>query len=168
MDTKADIRAQTMDSKWSALHVASIKGMAPCLGLLISAGGDLEALAESLFTPLAKAIAYNEPQCAELLMDAGAKLDNVHKDINIPSWVRVLISKRQNVRRTLLVFMGVLRRRFTVQGRATSHIGGHLPRDIVGELAFHVWATRLDPQWIPAAEEKKIKRTKGKLGQLRK
>ena len=117
---------------------------------MIRAQAQLDVLDCKGITPLADAIRHNNRDCAELLLDAGAKLANVNKDIDIPDWLNDIITKRQNVKRALLIFIGVLRRRFTVPTAATVHTGNRIPRDMVNVLAAHLWETRFNHKWILA------------------
>lgn len=120
--------------------------------MLILASAELEVLNHCGFTPLAIAMARNKPDCAELFLDAGAKLTHVHESIKMPDWMRDIITKRQNVKRSLLVFMGMLRRRLVVPNAATA-VGNRVPRDMVNLLAIYVWVTRFNHRWIEATPE---------------
>ena len=115
--------------------------------MLIQAGAELEERSNGGYTPLACAILNNEPDVAELLLDKGAKLSNVHESIEIPDWVNGIIAKRQHVRRGLLAFIGVLRKRFAVSGGGTEFTRGRLPRDVVGMISRWAWTTRFDKRW---------------------
>ena len=97
------------------------------------------------YTALAYAIYNNQRDCAERLLDAGAKISNLNKDIKIPDWIETIIIKRKNAIRSIGVFLGVMRKRFEIQGQ---HIGNRLPRDVVGLLGSYLWETRLDERWI--------------------
>ena len=78
----------------------------------------------------------------ERLLDAGAKISNV--DFEIQDWVQAMIAKRRNVVASLRVFIGVMRKRYNVEGQ---HIGNRLPRDLVAMISMHLWSTRLDERW---------------------
>jgi hypothetical protein len=99
------------------------------------------------YTPLAYAFHYKRLGCAERLLDGGAKMSNVEKNIEIPDWMETIIIKRKNAIRSIGVFIGVMRKRFEIQGQ---HIGNRLPRDVVGLLGSYLWDTRLDDRWITA------------------
>lgn len=92
-------------------------------------------------TPLAWAINWNKPDAQ------GAKMSNLPKWLQIPDWVQGIVTKRQNLRRSLTSFTGVLRKRFVVSGGGTELIRGRLPRDVVGLLGRWVWMTRFDRRW---------------------
>lgn len=111
---------------------------------MIRGGSDLEVLNAEGNTPLADAIIKDRMSCAELLLDKGAKMDNVRE---IPVWLKEMAAKRSNAKKGSLAFVGVLRKRFRVFGGGTELIGGRLPRDLVGLLGEYLWATRLDNRW---------------------
>ena len=115
--------------------------------MLICAGAIIDQRGEDGFTPLAGAIRWNKVDCAEYLLDAGAKMSDVSTDISIPAWMKDIIAKRHNVKRTLLAFIGVLRKRFSIKWAASERIANRLPRDIVKLLAKCVWGTRFDGKW---------------------
>src|SRR3990167_354936 len=116
--------------------------------MLIQAGAELDARDKYGNTPLASAIDSNKHDAAELLLDKGAKMSNVCEDVEITDWMNVIVAKRQNVKRGVLMFMAVLRKRFTVCGVGTEHIRGRLPLDIVRLLGRCVWGTRFDKRWM--------------------
>ena len=111
---------------------------------LIRAGAELEIRDRVGYTPLADAIRNNKRDCAERLLDAGAKMSSVKADIEMPDWLKIIISKRANALQSLWAFLGVMRKRFHVEGQ---HIGNRLPRDLVGLLATYLWSTRFDERW---------------------
>jgi hypothetical protein len=104
-------------------------------------------------TPLALAIRYNHPDVAELLFDEGARITNVKEGVEIPKWMKAILTKRQNVRRSLITF-SVLRKRFTISGGGTEYTRGRLPRDVVGVISKWAWTTRFDKSWEGAVPEK--------------
>src|SRR3990167_4142163 len=110
--------------------------------MLIRAGAELDARNNRGYTPLARAIDFNQHDVAELLFDKGAKMSNVN--VPIPDWMNAIITKRQNVRRSLITFIGVLRKRFAVSGGGTEYTRGRLPRDVVGVISKWAWTTRFD------------------------
>src|SRR3990167_7510313 len=126
--------------------------------MLIQAGADLDARNNHGNTPLAGAINENKPGVAEFLLDKGAKMSNVPKNIRIPNWMNIIVTKRQNVRRSLTTFTGVLRKRFAVSGGGTEYTRGRLPRDVVGVISRWAWSTRFDGRWAATATgTKKLK-----------
>lgn len=120
-------------------------------------------------TALACAISRNYEACAEFLFDCGATIAAARKSPalhfhKLPLWMRNIVTKRRNLKRSLKTFIGVLRRRFTVPFIATQHIGNHIPNDIVKILSSMVWETRLDSKWIAAVAPpvKKVRKCKHK------
>ena len=126
---------------------------------MIQAGAELDEHDNYGDTPLARAIFSDEPAVAELLLDKGAKVTNVKENVEIPQWMSVIVAKRQNVRRSLTTFTGVLRKRFAVSGGGTEYTRGRLPRDVVGVISRWAWTTRFDKRWERALPEtaKKLK-----------
>ena len=88
----------------------------------------------------------------ERLLDAGAKISNVHKDVMIPDWAEVMVAKRKNAVASLRVFIGVMRKRYNVEGQ---HIGNRLPRDLVVLISKYLWSTRFDERWSIESTTKK-------------
>ena len=119
--------------------------------MLIQAGAELEERDNSGYTPLAFAILHDKCDAAELLVDKGAKMSNVTRAI--PDWMNAIISKRQNVIRSLTTFTGVLRKRFAISGGGTEYSQGRLPRDVVGVISRWAWTTRFDGRWEGAVPE---------------
>ena len=122
--------------------------------MLIQAGAELDARNKSGTTPLALAIRYNKRDIAELLFDEGARITNVKEGVEIPEWMKAILTKRQNVRRSLTTFIGVLRKRFTISGGGTEYTRGRLPRDVVGVISKWAWTMRFDKSWEGAVPEK--------------
>ena len=127
--------------------------------MLIQAGAELEARENDGRTPLAWAILHHRPDAAELLLDRGAKMSQVREGAKIPDWVNTIVTKRENVMRGLLTFIGVLRKRIAVSGGGTEYTRGRLPRDVVGVISKWAWSTRFDRRWEAAVHEtvKKLK-----------
>lgn len=117
----------------------------------VGASGELDVFDNNGFTPLALAIHFNQCDCAELLVDAGAKMTNIHEGVKIPDWMNDIMMKGRNVKQSLWAFIGVLRKRFTVVDGTTQHLGNHLPNDVVKLLSVCLWETRFNPRWIHAA-----------------
>ena len=127
--------------------------------MLIRAGAELDTRNANGTTPLALAVLNNWHDIAELLLDKSAKMSNVTEGVYIPDWMNTIITKRQNVRRSLTTFSGVLRKRFTISGGGTEYTRGRLPRDVVGVISRWAWTTRFDKSWEGAVPEmvKKLK-----------
>lgn len=114
----------------------------------IGASRELDVFDKNGFTPLALAIHFNHPDCAELLLDGGAKMANLHKCTKIPGWMDDITKKGRNVKQSLWAFIGLLRKRFKVVDGTTEHLGDRIPRDVVTLLSGCFWKTRFNPQWI--------------------
>src|SRR3990167_5501690 len=122
--------------------------------MLIRAGAELDERNNYGYTPLALAICNNWHDIAEVLFDEGARITNVKEGVEIPKWMKAILTKRQNVRRSLTTFIGVLRKRFTISGGGTEYTRGRLPRDVIGVISRWAWSTRFDRRWEGAVVEK--------------
>jgi ankyrin repeat protein len=76
---------------------------------LIRAGAELDGRNNNGYTPLAYAFNNNRLDCVERLLDAGAKISNVDKDINIPDWFPLLLARRKRIKQTLAVVFALSR-----------------------------------------------------------
>lgn len=79
-------------------------------------------------------------------------MENVNSSIEIPDWMKKLVSKRKNAIRSTFTLKGALGKRFNVPGAEGAFLKGRIPKDIVNLVGLYVWATRLDPKWIEAKE----------------
>ncbi len=127
----------TNHCKWTALHFAEEPHV---IRLLIKAGADVEARERMGWTPLAFAIANNQTERVRALIDAGAKVENVHLGYDVPDWVMALVMARKRCRSAALLIVGI--RRFC---RSSVVIGQD--RCVVALVARAVWETRLWDQW---------------------
>ena len=123
--------------------------------MLMQAGADVNARDRDGETPLAYAIRFDSRDAVELLLDKGAKMTSG----KIPDWMKAIVAKRQNMKRGLLAFIGVLRKRLAVSRGGTEYTGGRLPRDVVGVISKWAWSSRFDKRWEGAVPEmgKKLK-----------
>ena len=119
--------------------------------MLIQAGAELDARNDDGETPLAGTINENKPDVAEVLLDKGAKISNLRENVKIPNWMNAIVTKRENVKRALWTFIGVLRKRFAISGGGTEYTRGRLPRDVVGVISRWAWTTRFDERWMAAS-----------------
>ena len=126
---------------------------------MIQAGAELDARNSYGMTPLASAIDDSKHDIAELLLDKGAKMCNLHEDVEIPDWMNAIVTKRQNMRRSLTIFTGVLRKRIAISGGGTEYTRGRLPRDVVGVISRWAWTTRFDKRWMAVVPWDELKST---------
>jgi len=82
---------------------------------------------------------------AELLIDTGANINNTCHIL--PPWATKIVEKRKRIKRSTLLFKGILRKRFRVGGPGAAYLGGALPKDMVNLLGLHLWDTRFDKKW---------------------
>lgn len=85
------------------------------------------------YTPLAQAVRNKHRGCAERLLDAGAKISNVRKDIQIPNWFTSLVNQRKKVKEVLKVLF-VLSRPL-------------IGKDVAKILIAMAWEKRWDERW---------------------
>lgn len=143
---KADLNHLTHSGD-TALHRA---GNEDCMKMLITARAPVDVKNKNGITPLAIAIVNQKRMCAEVLLDAGAKISALPPGTEIPPWLLGGFTKRQNVTRALLTFIGVLKKRFAVRGM--EYNGNRLPRELVSMLVICIWKTRLNDKWIGGAD----------------
>src|SRR3990167_5667605 len=99
--------------------------------MLIQIGAEGDARNTYCYTPPPHSIPPPKCDAAELLVDKGAKMSNLHEHVEIPDWMKGIATKRENVKRSLTTFIGVLRKRFAISGGGTEYTRGRLPRDVV-------------------------------------
>lgn len=146
----ADIHA--LDRRGNtALHWASRWGHIDTIHIFVAYGAsaDIDRPNNEGFTPLALCLEIDEEneECAEVLMDYGAKLENVHPDVPVTSRIRNLVSKRRATKHSVRILNGVLRKRFRFEGPSTTFLNGRIPKDVANLITSYAWATRLDPDW---------------------
>lgn len=113
---------------------------------LIGAGAKVEEEDGMGWTALALAINNHHHKLAGALLDAGAELANIaNSGTLVPGWAREY-NPRRRFKRSLIIFVGILRRRFVVLNAATAS-GNRIPLDIVKKLVQHICETRVDPRW---------------------
>lgn len=115
------------------LHMAAQAGNLAVLNVIIEAGGYHDNLNYHYKSPLAYAIA-SSPQCTERLLDLGSKMQNVHNCF-IYDWVRNMVKKQNNTKRTIVSFMVVCKRTKAVH------------KDLVNVVALMIWQTRREEEW---------------------
>jgi ankyrin repeat protein len=123
------------------LHYAASAGLVLSVDELIRVGAELDEGDEKGRTPLVRAIICNSRDCAERLLDAGAKLSNVPTNTKIPNWFLLLLARRKRVKETLVVL-------FKLSHRL-------IGKDVAKIIISTVWETRDFPEW-----ENKVKKSK--------
>jgi len=129
------------------LHYASSYGYLACVKVLVAGGSQLEILNMHDRTPLAIAICNRQPKVAQFLLFSGAKMKNVCPRIQVPDWMKRIVTKRKRVIRSTLNLKGVLKKRFKVDGAEAAYLNGRIPKDMVNLIGYHVWSTCLDKEW---------------------
>lgn len=114
--------------------------------MLLGASAKVDAVNTHRETPMQKAIQCSHSECAELLLDAGAKLSNLCDPI--PRWMTSLVSRRQRCKACVRAVYGVLRKRWK-----TAASGMRVPRDIINMLTRMVWDRRFEAQWAGMISE---------------
>lgn len=104
---RADVNAQTGLSN-TPLHLCL--GYPQCTRSLLAARARLDVVNVNGQTPLARALLSGDVESGELLLDGGAKLALLPRNIRVPAWVREVAQRRSNCAHTCVVLMGVLRR----------------------------------------------------------
>jgi ankyrin repeat protein len=159
LNAKADVSVK--DIQYSTpLHSASWNCHPSCVRLLVAAGADVNSLCKGrgflgkARTPLEMTTetgpetipstlnAYRE--CAEILLDAGAKAVN----FEIPPWMASLLKKRANVKTLFSTLYGILRFRYTPGTPQT-----RICKDVVQLVCLAVWETRFRVEWEPKEEK---------------
>jgi ankyrin repeat protein len=95
---------------YSALHRASLRGHVDIVRALLLAGATVDLQDNDRETPLYWAIYYNNQECARLLIDFGALIENVQIDeclTTIPMWIHEFVAARQSCRRAALTLIGI-------------------------------------------------------------
>lgn len=95
------------------LHFAARRNHEPCVKTLLAARAQVDLFGYGRRTALAEAIESKCCNCAELLLHAGAKIQNINF-IPIPFWMNELVKKYNNFKASYIVLYGVLRRRINV------------------------------------------------------
>ena len=176
MEAKSKVDAQ---NEWGStpLHTAARYGRKECvqvmicvvffstltffLQVLLAARAQLELVDKHGRTALASAIFFEQHQCAEILLHAGANLRKVN--VPIPDWMHEIVAKRNNLKAAFTVLYGILRRRIVVPCSYKAN-GEHIPRDMVRVISYMAVDTPFDARWnLPTiAPSKKAKACKHK------
>ena len=102
-------------------------------------------------TPLHYAVKYGKRNCAEVLLDVGAKICNLKEDFKHPDWFVAMVKRRSNCKSGAFALYGLLRKRWRVCNEK-------VPLDMIRMLTGMVWGTRRDEKWNEMiADTKKAK-----------
>ena len=112
-----------------------------CAQLLVRAGAMVDALNNDGRTPLQWAVSDQLKDCAEYLLDAGAKLSNL-MSTNLPQWFVAMVDKRKRCVDSCRALYGVLRKRWNMAD------GTRVSRDMVNVLTRQLWESRRDEKWL--------------------
>ena len=99
-------------------------------------------------TPLASAIRGTNPPCAELLYDAGAKMQHIKGDV--PVWMEAIMTKRANFKRAYVAIYGSLLMRRLHQSSSSN--GFRVQKDTARIMVSMVHELRFHDAWIDASE----------------
>ena len=103
----------------------------------------------SKWTPLGFAGCSNQRACAELLIDAGAKLHHIEDDI--PHWMQALVTKRANFKRGwMALFTCLFKRNMNQESNERNFI---VQKDIARVICSLVHQSRFDEQWMSLVDE---------------
>ena len=108
--------------------------------MLISAGAVVDVKDTFGETALHEAVNHGKQDCAELLLDAGARICDLKEDFNYPEWFTSMLSRRSRCKSSALALLGLLRKRW----RAGTE---KVPLDMIRMLTRLVWDTRRDNRW---------------------
>jgi ankyrin repeat protein len=149
---KADINIWDDDGNLP-LHKACLAVSKRSIQFLLAAGASNHINSTNDFgsTPFDCLIAFgstafgDSEDCVELLIDAGANINDTC--YSLPPWATKIVEKRKKIKRTTLLFKGILRKRLRVGGPGAAYLGGALPKDMVNLLGLHLWDTRFNKKW---------------------
>ena len=97
--------------------------------MLISAGAVVDVQDSDGRTAFYDAIIYGKKECAELLLDEGAKISNLKENLKRPDWFVGMLRRRSNCKGSAFALYGLLRKRWRV-----CHFGEKVPLDMIRML----------------------------------
>lgn len=110
--------------------------------MLLRHGAEVDVLTEYGKTPLRFAIKQISEECAELLLDAGARISMLTDDEAFPEWWHnSTLSKRVHCRASCVALYGVLKKRWRLAD------GQRVPPDMIRLLTRLVWQSWRDERW---------------------
>ena len=120
--------------------------------MLIGAGAVVDTKDNRGETALYEAVEFGKKDCAEVLLDAGAKICNL-EDLNHPEWFLAMVKRRSSCKSSAYTLYGLLRKRWR-----ECNVSVKVPLDMIRMLTGIVWDTRHDERWnVVVVESKKAK-----------
>jgi ankyrin repeat protein len=113
----------------TALHLTVVNEKYNCMRILLSRGAAVDSITICKLTPLSYAIRRRNRRAGRLLLDYGARLENVDKSTDVPSWAREFVVGRERARHTGIILMGALKRK-------------RVHRDLIPLIGQWVWSVR--------------------------
>lgn len=92
----------------SSLHAAATNQKPRILKALLALGCPVDMIDKRCLTPLCRSLTFSRP-CAEILLDAGAKLSNVRVGTIVPQWATEFVRVREETRSTAIIILGILK-----------------------------------------------------------
>jgi len=145
---KADVNALTYHN-CTPLFLACRYAPVDCIKLLIEHGAwrTVNITTKVGDTPLCCCLLRKSQDCAEILLDIGAKMENIPIHVFRPAWFPLIVSKRKKAKRSTLIFKGILMKRLKVKDQSNAHIHGRIPHDMIKLLGLYLWDTRFNTKW---------------------
>lgn len=116
----------------SPLHAAAWRGNFRQLHTLLDLGIPANIFDGNRNTPLHYSL--GRKKCSRLLLDRGAKLSLLKKDLNIPDWAIDFVLKREKTRKTSVAILGLL--------KCNSEVTRKNGKDVLCMVAKCVWSSR--------------------------
>ena len=120
----------------NALFIASTDRTLDSLPLICDVTKNFELRDPDGRTALEKAVNYSHRVAASILLDFGAKTSSFSSNHKPRNWFTALLSKRKNMKHTLIVFYHL--------GRKNKCLG----KDITNMIGKMVWETRDRDEWL--------------------
>lgn len=133
IDRKCNVNYGTHKYGITPLMYASRNNQYICVKMIIRDGAKLDTKdTHRDWTALDWAVYCNKKESALLLLDERASI-NIPNNVIIPPWFKEALSKRRNIKRSLIVFMCL--------GRNV------LKHDMTRIIAWMIWETRNQDEW---------------------
>jgi ankyrin repeat protein len=143
LNCHADMEARSV-SGWTPLHCSVQKGQVDVVRTLLDNGAVLDTLdIPYRASSLHRAISNNHHNVTFLLLDRGARVDDILVDRElpvIPNWVHVMVASRSQCRNIAITIVGIHKYRHTTVTQ--SH-----DSNILRMICKHIWSTRANEVW---------------------